>query len=316
MSGPVTRGDAEPIETEPHEAAPAFEVRDDRIAQVGTTEVRRALPQRERRTVGPWCFADHFGPSDRGAPGIGPHPHIGLQTLTWLLEGELLHRDSVGSEQLIRPGQVNLMTAGQGVTHAEEHPNRRHHDRDRPHTGHGVQLWVAQPSSTRAGPPTFEHHTELPEVDLAGATATILVGDLAGTRSPARRDTEHVGFQVALRGPAELPLDERFEHAVIPLDGPGAIEGRPLAVGQVAYLGPQRGSVSLSTDGPGRILVLGGVPWEEKVVMWWNFVARTRDELTAAYRDWQAGHDRFGQVTSSLDHIAAPRPHWLPSTDR
>ncbi|QXC61741.1 pirin family protein [Aquihabitans sp. G128] len=310
MSGPVTSG-GDPIEVPPVQDEPAFEVRDDRVAQVGTTEVRRALPQRERRTVGAWCFADHFGPTASGAPGIGPHPHIGLQTVTWLLEGELLHRDSVGSEQLIRPGQLNLMTAGNGVTHAEEHPDPAEQDAGRAPVGHGVQLWVAQPADTRSGAPAFEHHAELPQVELAGATATVLVGDLAGARSPARADTAHVGFQVALRGAAEVPLAEGFEHAVLPLDGPITLDGRPLAVGQVAYLGPGRAATTL--DGGGRALVLGGEPWEDRVVMWWNFVARSQDELATAYRDWQGHHERFGQVTSVLDRIPAPRPHWLPA---
>ncbi|CAN5565771.1 pirin family protein [soil metagenome] len=294
-------------------SGPDIEVRDDRIARVGTTEVRRALPQRERRTVGAWCFADHFGPTDDGAPGIGPHPHIGLQTVTWLLEGKLVHRDSVGSEQLIEPGQLNLMTAGNGVTHAEEHPDRTQHEAGRGHTGHGMQLWVAQPEETRHGAPAFEHHALLPEVELPGATATVLVGELAGTRSPARADTRHVGFQLALRVASEVPTEHGFEHAVIPLDGPITLDGRALGVGQVAYLAPGRSSLTLEGSEPSRVLVLGGEPWDVTVRMWWNFVARTQEELTDAYRGWQAHHERYGQVRSSLERIDAPRPHWLPA---
>lgn len=282
------------------------EITESRRAEVAGAEVRRALPRRARRTVGAWCFADHFGPATGGVGSIGPHPHIGLQTVTWLLEGELLHRDSVGSEQLIRPGQLNLMTAGHGVVHAEES------DTERVRVGHGVQLWVAQPAATRDGPAAFEHHAELPEVDLGGATASVLVGELLGSRSPARADTDHLGFQLALRARTEVPLESTSEHAVIALDGPVELDGRPLAIGQVAYLAPGRDQVTLEPREPGRILVVGGTPFEARVHMWWNFVALDRDDLTAAYHAWHDETDRFGPVDSVLPRVPAPRPPWLP----
>ena len=158
---------------------------------VGSLTVQRALPRRGRRTVGSWCFADVMGPADAAAVGIGPHPHIGLQTVTWLLAGELLHLDSLGSEQPIRPGQLNLMTAGHGVAHAEESPGSR--------PLHGIQLWIAQPEATRHDEPAFEHHADLPGTELPGCEVTVLVGDLAGARSPARCDTEHVGAELRLQ---------------------------------------------------------------------------------------------------------------------
>src|SRR5436190_8491140 len=175
---------------------PHLELLDSREAEVGAVRVRRALPRRTHRTVGAWCFADHMGPAavtEEHGLDIGPHPHIGLQTVTWLLAGEALHRDSLGSEQLLRPGQLNLMTAGHGVAHSEEATGSYRGDL------HGIQLWVAQPDATRDGPPAFEHRAELPRVELDGAVATILVGDLAGTPSPARRDTDHVGAQLDVR---------------------------------------------------------------------------------------------------------------------
>lgn len=299
-----------------HDTDPATEISIEpaRTATVGATTVRRALPRRARRTVGAWCFADHFGPAQGGLGGIGPHPHIGLQTVTWLLDGELLHRDSLGSEQSIRPGQLNLMTAGHGISHAEEA------DLTRTGTSHGTQLWVALPEASRHGPAAFEHHAELPRVELGPATATLLIGALAGaaadTRSPARADTDHVGAQVDLHGAAELDLDPGFEHAVYPLDGPVEVAGRPLAVGQVAYLPPGRTALTLGPAGPDRgtgptrVMLLGGTPFPDEVVMWWNYVARTRDEVDRANLEWAEGTDRFGDPGSVLDRIPAPVPPW------
>src|SRR4051794_7464822 len=189
MSGPLSKKDASDHGEAPQPSqSPVLEISPSREARVGTTTVRRALPQRPRRTVGAWCFADHFGPSGpRSGPAIGPHPHIGLQTVTWLLEGELVHVDSLGSEQAIRPGQLNLMTAGHGVAHAEDVPSGGDSGM------HGVQLWVAQPEETRHGEAAFEHHTELPRADLGSGLATVMLGEYAGAASPARTDTPIVG---------------------------------------------------------------------------------------------------------------------------
>lgn len=279
-------------------------------ATVGVSEVRRLLPRRERRTVGAWCFLDHYGPSDDAVPAIGPHPHLGLQTVTWLLDGEVLHRDTLGSEQVIRPGQLNLMTAGHGIAHAEELGPAGIT------RAHGVQLWVAQPDETRDGAPAFEHHGELPAVDLPGADAMVLIGSLAGATSAARADTDHVGYQLDLHGTCELPLTEAHEYALAPLDDVAvAIDGRPVAPDQVAYLAPGRGSVTLTAvdgdSGRCRVLVLGGEPWDVRVSMWWNFVGRDHDELTRGFEDWQRDDERFGTVASDLARIAAPRPPWL-----
>lgn len=295
MSGPVARVDAEPSGRAA--AAAAVERHDARITEVGGLTVRRLLPKRTRRTVGAWCFVDHVAPTT-ATMGIGPHPHIGLQTVTWLLEGELRHTDSLGSEQAIRPGQLNLMTAGRGVVHAEESTGAST-------SVHAVQLWVAQPSATRDGAPAFEHHGELPVVELGAATATVLVGSVDGTASPARADSPLVGVAVDLRGAASLPLDVGFEHAVAVLDGTVAVGDDIVAPGQLAYLGPGRDALHLRAGGA-RFLVLGGAPFTEEILMWWNFVARGRDEVGRARRDWQEGNDRFGSVASSLERIDAP----------
>lgn len=306
MSGPVSTADvpAEPGEgpTEPGEV----EVTESREATVGEVTVRRALPRRARRTVGAWCFVDHMGPAtfDEGRGiDIGPHPHIGLQTVTWLLDGEVLHRDSLGSEQPIRPGQLNLMTAGRGVAHAEEGTGARRL--------HGVQLWVAQPSDTRDGEPAFAHHAELPRVELDAGTATVLVGALGSTRSPARRDTDHVGVDLDLgAGRSVLGLDPTHEHAVVVLTGAVAVGRTEVTPGHLAYLGPGLDELALDVREPSRALLLGGVPFPEQVLMWWNYVARTRDEITAAHAAWTDRTDRFGEVPSTLAPIDTAGPPW------
>src|SRR5690242_13129495 len=204
MSGPITTTDAAPTAAVDPPSACDLDLLEGRTTRVGEFDVRRVLPQRRRRTVGAWCFADQMGPgrvSETHGLDIGPHPHMGLQTVTWLLRGVVLHRDSLGSEQEIRPGQLNLMTAGRGVSHSEETTGI--------HRGelHGIQLWVAQPESTRDADPAFEHHDLLPEAELGNGVATVLIGVFLGARSTARRDTEHVGVDLDLRpGRTVVPL--------------------------------------------------------------------------------------------------------------
>ena len=317
MSGPVRTEDVPPVgggSVDP--GHPVLEVTPSRVTEVGALQVRRALPRRTRRTVGAWCFVDHMGPvpvTEEHGVDIGPHPHIGLQTVTWLLAGEVLHRDGLGSEQVIRPGQLNLMSAGHGIAHAEEATGRYRGDL------HGVQLWVAQPERTRHEPPAFAHHADLPQVDLTSATATVLVGGLDGTASPARHDTDGIGVDLALRpgGPAVVPLASRFEHALVVLDGAVSITagsgggGTVVEPGHLAYLGDERDELALTVREPTRVLLLGGVPFESPITMWWNFVARTHDEIDAARAAWQSGDDdRFAPVTSRLDRIPAPPTPW------
>jgi hypothetical protein len=308
MSGPVTTDDvATAPEDGEHEETPVVELEPGRLTQVGSLPVRRVLPHRPRKTVGAWCFADHVGPVALEAPGalgIGPHPHMGLQTVTWLLEGELLHLDSLGSEQLIRPGQLNLMTAGRGIAHAEEDPGRSRRL-------HGIQLWVAQPEATRNGDAAFEHHEELPRFDLDGGEGTILVGDYHGLVSPARRDTEHVGVELRLRAPgAVLPLRKEFEHALVVLEGSVRLGDQAVEPGVLAYLGMARDECRVELREPARALLLGGVPFPETLLMWWNFVARTTEEASEARRQWTERDERFGTVRSRLERIEVAKPPW------
>lgn len=190
---------------------------------------------------------------DRGLD-VAPHPHIGLQTVTWLLQGEALHRDSLGSEQLILPGQLNLMTAGHGVAHSEEGTGRY------PDEVQGVQLWVAQPSATRDGTPAFEHHAVLPRLDLDQSVATVVVGELAGVESPARRDTDHAGIDLELRpGATTIPLRRDAEYALVVFTGAVLVDGHPVEPGRLAYLGLGRDECRIVTRGPSRALLFGGV---------------------------------------------------------
>jgi hypothetical protein len=288
-------------------SGPVLEITASRRARVGAAAVLRALPRRERRTVGAWCFVDHSGPtpSDDGGMGIGPHPHIGLQTVTWLLEGELVHRDSLGSEQSVRPGQLNLMTAGRGVVHAEEPADSFRG------AFQGVQLWVAQPEATRHGPAGFEHHAELPQLELGTATATVLVGGLGDATSSARRDTDHVGAELALRpGTSVVPLAPDHEHAIVVVDGALRIGSDVVTPGHLGYLGLGRDELAIDVTDPVRALLIGGVPFPETVSMWWNFVARTHDEIDAARDEWERAGERFGPTRSALARIPAPVPPW------
>jgi redox-sensitive bicupin YhaK (pirin superfamily) len=293
-----------------------------RVARVGDMEVRRLMPLRRRRSVGAWCFVDHYGPlSVDGVAGmqVPPHPHIGLQTVTWLLDGNVLHRDSLGSEQMIRPGQLNLMTSGRGIAHSEESPDE--HD---PRL-HGVQLWVALPEQRRDAAPGFEHHAELPSGGLAGFEVTVMAGELGGLRSPATTFSPLVGAQLRAGRDtrATLVLDPGFEHMVFAVTGAVRAGGTELAPGRLLYLSTGRDRLDLAAPAGATALLLGGEPLTEPLLMWWNFVARRPEDIVAAARDWSAGGGdgtgsaRFGPVRGyrgaplaapPLDTIRLTRP--------
>jgi redox-sensitive bicupin YhaK (pirin superfamily) len=225
--------------------------------------------------------------------------------VTWLLAGEMVHRDSLGSEQTIRPGQLNLMTAGAGISHAEE-PTTTTSGRL-----HGIQLWVAQPERTRHGPPSFEHHGTLPRRELEEGVATVLVGSLGEVRSPARRDSDLVGLDVALRrGRSTVPLDPAFEYGVVVLEGRVEVDGQSVGPGVLAYGAPGAEELDLVASDDARLMVLGGTPFESPLVMWWNFVGRSRSEMVSAAEEWNAGSDRFGETGSHLARIPAPATPW------
>jgi len=276
--------------------ASGLEVTGAREARVGDMTVRRLLPLRLRRSVGAWCFADHYGPmSVDGVAGmqVPPHPHIGLQTVTWLISGNVLHRDSLGSEQMIKPGQLNLMTAGRGIAHSEESPAE--HDPQL----HGVQLWVALPEAARQADPAFEHHAALPATGVGGFQITVFIGSLAGAESPARAFSEIVGAEIVSAADTRdargrIPLAPAYEHVMFVTAGSAEIEGTALGRGSLLYLSAGREQVSVAAAAGARLLLLGGVPLGETLLMWWNFVARTPEEIAAAVADWREG--RFGSV--------------------
>ncbi|WP_189043879.1 pirin family protein [Micromonospora sonchi] len=263
------------------------------------TTVRRLLPQRTRRMVGAWCFVDHFGPDDvaeRPGMEVPPHPHTGLQTVTWLLDGEILHRDSLGNVQPIRPGQLNVMTSGHGIAHSERSPA------EHPPLMHGVQLWVALPDQARSGAAAFAHHAELPRWRDGDLGVTLLVGEFGGERSPAQVYTPLLGAQLDLAGadPVGLPLRRDFEYALLALDGTAEVDGVPVAPGALLWLGAGRDAVTVRGIPGARLLLLGGAPFDEPLVMWWNFVGRSHEEIAVAREDWMAGR-RFGVVAADPD---------------
>jgi redox-sensitive bicupin YhaK (pirin superfamily) len=230
---------------------------------------------------------------------VPPHPHIGLQTVTWLISGNVLHRDSLGSEQMIRPGQLNLMTAGRGIAHSEESPVE--HDP----LLRGVQLWVALPDAFRHTEPAFAHHADLPSAGIGGFEVTVFAGSLAGARSPALMFSDIVGAELAARRDASgnIPLAAAHEHVVFAAAGSAAVAGTLLRPGQLMYLGTGRDRVAVSAPAESRLFLLGGVPLGETLLMWWNLVARTPDEIAAAAADWRAG--RFAPVA---DYDGPPLP--------
>jgi redox-sensitive bicupin YhaK (pirin superfamily) len=271
-----------------------------------STRVRRLLPTLGRRLVGTWAFVDHYGPDDiASSPGmqVPPHPHTGLQTVSWLLEGEIHHRDSLGSDARIRPHELALMTAGHGIAHAEQSPAVH------PRLLHGAQLWVALPDAARGTAPAFAHHTSLPGFASDGLTATVLMGSFGGATSPGSAHTPLVGADLDLTAGAhvELPLEPDFEYALLASSGSAEVAGAPLGAGAMLYLGTGRRSVRVRAAEATRLLLLGGEPFEERIVMWWNFVGRSGEEIAEYAQRWNAEDDRFGTVVGyDGDRLAAP----------
>jgi hypothetical protein len=282
---------------------------------LGSLAIVRALPVKDRRLVGPWCFLDRFGPLtfSAGKPmDVAPHPHIGLQTVTWLLQGEVVHDDSLGYESVLRPGGVNVMTSGDGIAHAEQTPAEN--------TGrlNGVQLWVALPDDHRHMPAMFEHVAEVPAFESKAGRIYVFAGTLQGQTSPAAHFSELLGADLEVRPghSLELPLLRHFEHAFLVLTGDAMLDHQPLEERALYYVGSARSEAHISSRGGCRILLIGGPPFPEQILMWWNFVARTQDEIAQARADWE-DRRRFGEVAAykgprlsapSLVRFARPNP--------
>jgi redox-sensitive bicupin YhaK (pirin superfamily) len=275
-----------------------------REVTLGDLAIARALPIRGRRLVGPWCFLDRFGPLtfSEGKPmDVAPHPHIGLQTVTWLHEGEVVHDDSLGSAAVLRPGGVNVMTSGAGIAHAEQTP--------RDHTGrlNGVQLWTALPDAQRDGPPGFVHVAEVPVIERRGGVVQVFAGSLegAGLVTPYCSPVLGADLRVHPGARLEIPLEPAFEHAALVMSGDCALDGEPLADRMLYYLGTTRTDATFSSAAGARVLLIGGPPFPETILMWWNFVARTPEEIAQARSDWEQ-HRRFGRVAYDGPRLAAP----------
>jgi hypothetical protein len=282
-------------EADDHAVAELFTPRAVPLGGLRAMQVDRVMPQRGLPTVGAWCFLDSFGPHE-AAMRVLPHPHTGLQTVTWPLAGEIHHRDSLGSDVMVRPGQLNLMTAGRGVAHSEFSVS----------SGplQGLQLWVALPADRASMDAEFEQHVSLPVYAAAGVTATVLMGSLADVTSPATAHTPIVGAELAVTGAAVLPLRPEHEHAVLAID-PVKAAGRQVPPGHLLYLGTGRGELRL--EGEGRALLLGGEPFPDELVMWWNFVGRSHEEIATAREEWEAADSRFGEVAGH-DGARIPAP--------
>lgn len=276
------------------EPVQVVEPRDVPLGGLRAMPVRRTLPQRARSLIGAWCFCDHYGPRDLAAGGmdVAPHPHTGLQTVSWLFAGEIEHRDSIGSHAMVRPGELNLMTAGRGIAHTEVSQVPRAGDGAQRDVLHGVQLWVALPDAVRDGPAAFENVRPPSGVD-GPLAATVFIGDWLGLRSPATVHSPLVGaeLRIAPGKTVDLPVDPAFEYGVLVDAGEVAVDGTPVATAHLAYQAPGRRNLRLSVaDGPtdARVVVLGGEPLGEQIVMWWNFVGRAHEEIVEYRRQWMA----------------------------
>lgn len=297
------------------DAAPGFELLQPRVVPLGgprAMTVRRTLPQKRRSLIGAWCFCDHYGPDPVSGPGamdVPPHPHTGLQTVSWLFQGEIEHRDSVGSVAMIRPGQVNLMTAGSGIQHSEVS------------TGasdflHGVQLWVALPDADRGTAPFFQHDAPI-AVAIGDALLRVFVGALKGSSSSVSTFSPLLGAQLDLPAGASvsLPADPEWEYGLLVDTGAARVAGSRIPKDHLGYFACGLSTLEIAAgDEPLRAILLGGAPFGEQILMWWNFVGRSHDEVVAFRDAWQAdviaggtAHGRFGHIDDAPDRpLPAP----------
>jgi quercetin 2,3-dioxygenase len=307
---------AESYESSAESSGSILEPRDVPLGGPRALTVRRTLPQRGRSLIGPWCFIDHYGPDPVDGPGamtVPPHPHTGLQTVSWLFEGEIEHRDSTGSHAMVRPGELNLMTAGRGIQHSEVSTAATT-------SLHGAQLWVALPAAHRLVDPLFEHY--VPDaVTFDGATVRVFLGALVGSVSPASAFHGIVGAQLDLPPDAtiDLPVDATFEHGALLDRGDLAVNDEHLPLNHVAFVAAGDETIRLRAGHDGaRLLLIGGAPFGEQIVMWWNFIGRSHDDIVAYRDEWQrdviAREDAagvFGDIPE-WDGYALPAPE-LPA---
>jgi redox-sensitive bicupin YhaK (pirin superfamily) len=277
-----------------------------RTADLGDFTVRRALPSSRRRMVGPFTFLDHMGPTEfKAGHGVDvrPHPHIGLATVTYLFEGEIVHKDNLGSDIPIRPGDVNWMTAGKGIAHSERTAKDR---RKGGEPLHGLQCWVALPKASEEIDPTFAHYdqAQLPLVNGEGKSARIVAGNMFGARSPVK--TLHATFfaDVTLEAGASIPLDAGYEErAIYIVSGEIEIAGDKFQEGRLLVFKPGD-KITVRGAQPARIVMLGGAAMDGPRYIWWNFVSSRKERIEQAKADWKAG--RFEAVPGDSEFIPLP----------
>jgi redox-sensitive bicupin YhaK (pirin superfamily) len=261
-------------------------------------EVRRNLPHAHRRRIGAWVFLDHFGPTPQvEGMTVAAHPHTGLQTVTWLFDGAVDHRDSLGTAQTITPGALNLMTAGRAVAHSEK-------SLPGPTSLHAVQLWLALPDSVRHMQPTFEHVDEIPIVEFGATSAHVFIGRLGDAHSPATVFSPLVGAELQIAGDSVIPLVESWEHGVLAVDGDITVNGEAVPKDSLYVL--DTGHHQLSVGGHGRAILIGGAPFTEQIVMWWNFIGRSTDEIVAMREAWN-----LQTYPQFADHVGG----WIPAPE-
>lgn len=269
-------------------------------------EVRRTLPNARKRMIGAWAFADHFGPTPQiEGMVVAAHPHTGLQTATWMIEGRFEHRDSIGSVQCIEPGQLNLMTAGRGIAHSELSMADSE-------TLHAVQLWIALPDTARKMEPEFEHQGNLPRVSLGLATATVFAGALEAHPAARAATTLYsplVGAELRVPGGSatSVDLDQSFEHGFLVIQGEISVNSISTPLHSMEYFEPGTSTVVLQNSGPDEaiLIMLGGEPFEEPIVMWWNFIQRTHDEIVEVREKWNS---QDADIPAFFDHIGGRTP--------
>ncbi|NVE94550.1 pirin family protein [Altererythrobacter lutimaris] len=278
---------------------------------LGQFEVRRALPKKERTMVGPFIFVDQFGPAqlDIGAAmDVRPHPHINLATVTWLFEGAIDHRDSLGTFSTIRPGQVNLMTAGRGIVHSERSPDEERATGPRMY---GMQTWLALPDGREEIDPAFEAVSDLPVIEDSCAKAIVIMGELWGKRAATTTYADTIYAEILLAPTGSMPIEaEADERAVMLVGGEASLDGKPLGLYELTVLAPGH-AMTLTSERGGRIMLLGGEAFATKRHAWWNFVSSNKDRIRQASEDWKAG--RFPKVPGDEEEFI-PLPEGRPKT--
>ncbi len=253
--------------------------------------------------IGAWCFLDHFLPAvEVEGMQVAAHPHTGLQTVTWLFSGVVHHNDSLGSSQLVKPGQLNLMTAGRGISHSEVSLESNE-------ILHGIQLWVALPDKYRNIAPSFNHYQDLPQLNFEGVKINLLTGQLLTERAPTQAYSPLFAAQLDFSHDAEieLPLDKQFEYGFLAVDIDLFVDDQEIEVGAMLYQPPGEEKVTLKIGSAGTLIIIGGEPFTEEIVMWWNFIGRNHEEVTEMRSEWQEGSEKFGTVADEIGgRIPAP----------